>query len=116
MPLSLFVTEALTNAMKYAGLGKSEIPRLDLQFHAGGRRSGAARDPQQPAAPDISTEEVDGGTGLGFRLLAAFAMQVGGTHDATRTEDSFVVRLRFTPTAAPDDESGPLISDMPAET
>ncbi len=81
VPLSLLLTEALTNAIKYAGLDRDStatVPRLAISL----KRQGGARavmivaNSVAPAAktpPAHNPEEV---SGLGTQLIGAFAMQL----------------------------------------
>ncbi|GGL69216.1 sensor histidine kinase [Wenxinia marina] len=103
VPLSLFVTEALTNAMKYAGLGLEATPSLRVSL-CRDEEDGPARleISNSLPAPGADTADLDGGTGLGARLLSAFAVQVGGTYETVKTDDAYRVTLMFRPAAVPD--------------
>lgn len=107
VPLALWFTEALTNAMKYAHGADDEGPaRLDVTLTAGpgGRvdlvlaNSVAA----EPAADPLA--ETEPGGGLGSQLLQAFAEQLGGRFHAEEAAGWHRVTLAFTaeaPAAAP---------------
>lgn len=80
VPLSLLLTEALTNAIKYAGIdqdsaGPTAVPRLSISL----KRQGDIRavlsvvNSVATTAPPRSPEE---GSGLGSQLIAAFAHQL----------------------------------------
>ncbi|MFC5567856.1 sensor histidine kinase [Rubellimicrobium aerolatum] len=94
VPLSLLLTEGLTNAIKYAEPepGGSR-PRLRLRFAptGGGRAelsiSNDARDGIDPGEPE--------GTGLGRQLLAAFASQLGAEAQTRAEGGRYTLRIEF---------------------
>jgi two-component sensor histidine kinase len=80
VPLSLLLTEAVTNALKYCGNAADGEPtwiRVCLGHDSGDvtlavTNSVPERTAKQPDEDDISS------TGLGGELIGAFAMQLGG--------------------------------------
>ena len=96
VPLSLLMTELLTNALKYGGPGADGRARLDLSL----RRSGATAAlltvrnslPSNPAEAAGSATE---STGLGAQLAEAFAQQLGGQLVAGQQDGTFVASLHF---------------------
>jgi two-component sensor histidine kinase len=94
VPLSLFVTEAMTNALKYIGAeeGKSTTLCVSLEVQEDDRAEVMVTNsiPHQVHKPDTEKS-----SGLGAELMEAFAMQLSGDFSATAEEDTFVVRLNF---------------------
>jgi len=100
VPLSLLLTEAMTNAMKYAGTEPGQPVAITVRL----RRDDAGRQlmevinslgavaPTGQTVPPMSTS-----TGLGEQLLTAFAQQVGGTLEREITDHSFRLSVRFEP-------------------
>ena len=96
VPLSLILTEALTNALKHGGQSAAarthllvtlrrtepEWARLEISNSMMGNG-------QAPRAASLES------TGLGQQLLAAFASQLMGTLTVGPQDDAFVVRLDF---------------------
>ncbi len=96
VPLSLIVTEALTNAMKHAVRSIGQPPHLSVSLdHAGpGRAVLTVANELQAKDPARGLSDLEG-TGLGHQLLAAFATQLGGQLFVGEQEGFFVVRLEF---------------------
>ena len=78
VPLALFLTEAVTNALKYARPVPSGSIRLSVALRSvdAGQAELTIANPADPR-PEAAADE--GRTGLGAQLLAAFALQLGGT-------------------------------------
>lgn len=96
VPLALLLTEAMTNALKYAG-SETGTPwiRVSLSHPAG--ESGAELRIANSLGPrvagsDVSTEE---GSGLGTQLLRAFVQQIEGTQSVTESDGVYDLRVRF---------------------
>ena len=91
VPLSLLATEAFTNALKYSGVHPEGGPswvKVSL------RRDGpdhAILNVTNSIGSSTQTE----GTGLGSQLIEAFATQLDGVAEQTRSEGRFSLRLRF---------------------
>ena len=112
VPLSLFLGEVITNALKYhGGTAGGHQPEVRVMLH---RKDGEAClwvendvDPGEPAATES--------TGLGQNLIAAFAQQLGGTMKTVREGGIYRVALLFplgafdespTPTAPQPERAG----------
>ncbi|MDT8855742.1 histidine kinase dimerization/phosphoacceptor domain -containing protein [Paracoccaceae bacterium Fryx2] len=97
VPLSLILTEALTNVLKHAGKDADGRIRLSVTLRSGGegrailRVSNSLRDLPSNATP---VPDMDS-TNLGEQLLAAFATQLGGDLSFTRADGQFIVTLDF---------------------
>lgn len=94
VPLSLFVTEAMTNALKYIGAkdGSDKWISLDLKRVD----SGMAEVVIENSLPDEITEpDPLSSSGLGSELMEAFAEQLGGTLTTNPAKDRYRVAVRF---------------------
>ncbi len=93
VPLSLLLTEGLTNAIKYAVPEPGEAsPRIALRFTA--RDSGQAVLIIENTAPEVPSPAAEG-TGLGNQLVNAFASQLGGEVRSEIQDRRFVLRMEF---------------------
>lgn len=96
VPLSLLVTEALTNALKYSSAPPGERPRLRVVLR---RRDDCraeieiANSLEPGGTRPVLLAGEEAGSGLGEALLRAFAGQLGSS--VTREEDADEFRLRF---------------------
>lgn len=100
VPLSLFLTEALTNAMKYASEDGDALPRLTVSLTALpenrailsiGNSMGTHPAPDADLPGDLAEP-----TGLGAQLLEAFAQQIGGELLRADGDGWFTLSLEFT--------------------
>ncbi len=99
VPLALLLTEALTNALKYAhgpdgAPAKLSVSFTDLEQNRAKlviANSAGAGGPRPVPRPG----DVDGGTGLGSQLLEAFAMQIDGTVETEETDGEFRLSVTF---------------------
>ena len=93
VPLSLLLTEGLTNAIKYAAPEPGTTsPRIALRFAPIGEgRAELVIANGAPAVPSAPSE----GTGLGSQLVNAFASQLGGEVRSAVTDGLFTLRLEF---------------------
>ena len=101
VPLSLLLTEALTNALKYAAAPPGERPRLRVSLcrTAEGRaRVRVINSVSAEGAPPPAAGQEEG-TGLGDALLRAFAAQLGGTLDRGIEAGEYHLSLEFAPRA-----------------
>lgn len=95
VPLALLLTEALTNAIKYAGVADG-LPVLKVRLVRSGPTGVALSIENSLADNDGPPGDFAGtGTGLGMQLLAAFAHQLGATMTAGRDGGLYVLRLTF---------------------
>jgi len=108
VPLSLLVTEALTNALKYASAPPGERPRLHLSLRRteDGRAEIVIRnsmaDQSAPVNPALDSEAE--GAGLGDALVRAFAAQLATSVERSQEGGEYRLAFRFTPTALSDAE------------
>ena len=95
VPLSLLITEAVTNAMKYVGKSESSEPwvRVHVSEDVDGMVTATIENTRGPT--NIRDEMGDDGTGLGTRLIKAFVSQLGGELDLVETTDAYTVSVRF---------------------
>ncbi len=100
VPLSLLLTEALTNAIKYAGAGgasPARAPKLSISLK---RQVGmqAVMSISNSVAIDVEIpslkDQVDG-SGLGSQLIAAFATQLGAEIVTELTGDMYRLQVTF---------------------
>ena len=96
VPLSLFLAEVFTNALKYHGGGPEEGPaelRVMMHMNDGDVCLWVENDVEPGAAPRLGGE----GTGLGQSLIDAFAHQLGGRVRIDREDGIYRVALLFPP-------------------
>ncbi len=95
VPLSLFLTEALTNAIKYAAPDGDKPPLLSVSLKRMEENT-ALLCVVNSTGPLPETEaDLPKGTGLGLQLLDAFAQQIGGTLTREETDNRFALALGF---------------------
>ena len=99
VPLALFVTEILTNALKFSGSYRGEKARiaLTLTLDEPGQARLRLENSLSPDLPDRDSplESQGDSSGLGHRLLMAFATQLSGSHVSKATDDGWEVELTF---------------------
>jgi two-component system, sensor histidine kinase PdtaS len=100
VPLGLLVSEAITNALKYATNGRdtSALLWVTLKRIDDNRAELRIRNTTVQSLPEIG-EVGPESSGLGTQLISAFAMQMGGSVER-ETEDGFynlVVRFELRP-------------------
>ncbi|WP_298845219.1 sensor histidine kinase [uncultured Roseobacter sp.] len=92
MPLSLLVSEAVTNALKYVGGDAPEI-RVSL---SGNTETDAGRTATLSVVNTVGPETDDGeGTGLGAHLVRAFSYQLEGDLVVTQQDGLNTVSITF---------------------
>jgi two-component sensor histidine kinase len=107
VPLSLLLTEAMANAMKYAGAGPDGKIRINVRFTG---------KPDQTAMIEVENTLASGveeraradavnGTGLGDQLITAFSQQLGGKLERTLSEGSYRLSVSFTVRSLSDAEA-----------
>ena len=95
VPLTLLATEAVTNALKYAGTAPGEDhPWVRVSLTRQGKHDAVLE------IANSMGERMDGGnmsdsTGLGSQLIGAFAAQLEGEAEFTRENNVFTLRLPF---------------------
>ncbi|WP_226782978.1 sensor histidine kinase [Oceaniglobus trochenteri] len=95
VPLSLLVTEAMTNAFKYLGRPKEGAPWVFLSLRPveSGEIELCVRNSTGTPVIDPTQDEV---SGLGSQLIAAFVMQLGGVAEVDESDpDAYQVRVTF---------------------
>ncbi|MDZ4095388.1 MAG: histidine kinase dimerization/phosphoacceptor domain -containing protein [Paracoccaceae bacterium] len=107
VPLSLLLTEALTNALKYMGSEPGAAPRLSVTLKRllDGR---AALEVCNTTGPQtlVAENEPDLGSGLGSQLLDAFSRQLDGEVTIIATDGEYRLRLEFLVQASVTDAEG----------
>lgn len=97
VPLSLLLTEALTNVLKHAGGSSSR--RIELTVSLSRLPEGRARlriaNSLPPRGPDDTVPPRADTTGMGEQLLNAFAMQLGGPLTIQSDDQTYVVVIDF---------------------
>ena len=93
VPLALFLTEAMTNALKY-GASADDAPRISVSLRRveENRAEIIIRNTIAPAS--ATRPEIDG-TGLGSQLINAFVQQVGGKLVSEQTDTHYTVSTQF---------------------
>jgi len=89
-PLTLLVSEVITNALKHVGADNDEGGELSVSL---------VRDGPEQAVLTVSNTiskvpQVDG-TGLGTKLIHAFARQLNGNVEIDQTVDRYTIAIRF---------------------
>ncbi|MFU8882598.1 MAG: sensor histidine kinase [Rhodobacterales bacterium] len=105
VPLSLFLTEALTNAIKYAGQDGDKPPLLSVSLKRKDDNSALLCVVNSTGAKPESEADLPEGTGLGVQLLDSFAQQIGGTLTREESENRFALALGFRLSALTDAEA-----------
>jgi two-component sensor histidine kinase/heme exporter protein D len=97
VPLSLLLTEALTNAIKYArgAVGQDRTLSVRMKRAAGERAVLSVINSMSDAAEEASNSLQNTGTGLGAQLQAAFAQQLGGTISQGLVGGSYRMEMSF---------------------
>ncbi len=92
VPLALLLTEALTNAIKYAGTHTATVPLVEISLtRVGEVRAELTVANMMPALTGPPEVDTNGITGIGNQLLDAFAQQLGAT--IVRSSDEGKYRL-----------------------
>lgn len=95
VPLSLLLTEALTNAIKYAGTDFSGLPQISVSLRRDGETEAVLRIANSVKA-NPTPRIADPGTGLGTQLLTAFGQQLGATSTSGTVDGLYALNVRFT--------------------
>ena len=94
VPLSLLLTEALTNAIKYAGSDTGGQPTISISLRREGSTDAVLEVVNMVKSGPAPAS--DQSTGLGIKLLAAFGQQLGAESVATTTDGNYRLQVRFT--------------------
>lgn len=102
-PLAMLATEALTNALKYASAADGETPfvAMSLKTIDGGAQVRFAL--ENALSPGAARDAV---TGLGHKLIAAFASQLEASVERDETADRYTLAVVFRRVSASDDLDG----------
>ena len=115
VPLSLFVSEAVTNALKYMGRRADGSAVLSVDLVA--EQDDAARlTVSNSLGTRLMPDAEVRGSGLGNSLIQAFAQQLRGTCTIDQTDEAYVVSVSFQ--SLPFDQevrSNEIVEDEPAE-
>ncbi|WP_050526881.1 sensor histidine kinase [Pseudorhodobacter aquimaris] len=97
VPLSLLMTEALTNALKYARGVDGAVPTLSISLKRIEDGRVVLRLVNSITEPDAlrDGEGMNTSTGLGAQLQTAFAQQIGGTLSQGREGDNYRLEVIF---------------------
>lgn len=90
VPMSLLAAEAATNAMKYVSAREGTAPWIKVEFTAGTGRQRIFR-----FANSVAGATGADGSGLGTKLIRAFAVQLGAEIDIQETESDYVMTVVF---------------------
>lgn len=89
-PISLLVSEAVTNALKYVPHNSGQAAHISVSLKNTDAELAVLR--IENTAGGVATE---GGTGLGSKLIQAFARQLNGTLEIGEKEGLYVLELTF---------------------
>lgn len=93
VPLSMLATELATNALKHIGTNAQDRPWIRIALHDLGE--GVMQLDFANSTGDVAMHPDEGGSGLGSKLVQAFAMQVGSEVETEVAPDSYKVSVRF---------------------
>ncbi len=93
--LSMLVSEAMTNAVKNAGVPDGGKPEILVSLRETAENWLELEITNTKGQPVIPPEEAGDGTGIGARLMMAFATQLEGEAATHETEDRYTYRLGF---------------------
>lgn len=89
-PLTLLVSEVITNALKHVGADNDEGGELSVSLVRDGTERALLT-----VSNTISTMPQADGTGLGSKLIHAFARQLNGNVEIDQTDDRYTIAIRF---------------------
>jgi two-component sensor histidine kinase len=102
VPLSLLLTEAMTNAMKYVGTSDGRPARIEVRLKREGDRfarmevNNSLRSGAEAAGKTVGNRDfTSASTGLGAQLMMAFAQQIGGKLEQTTEGDEYRLSVVF---------------------
>ncbi|WP_254695064.1 hypothetical protein [Leisingera sp. NJS201] len=91
----MLVSEAMTNAVKYIGVPDGGRPEISVSLRETAKNWLELELTNTKGQPLLDPAEEIGGTGIGTRLMAAFATQLDGEAVTHEKEHSFTYRLGF---------------------
>ena len=97
VPLSLLVTEAATNAMKYLGRPKDGPPWISIVLKPQDEEGKVHLTVANSIGTPLGSAPVDEGPGLGSQLISAFVMQLGAVSTVTEDEGRYTIDVKFSP-------------------
>ena len=106
VPLSLFVTEAATNAVKYLGRPAEGRPWIAVTLRRTPEGTASCSIANSKGRPLRAAGREEDGTGLGNQLIRAFAMQLDTTPRIEETPDAYRIAIDFTPAGFEADADG----------
>jgi len=89
-PLTLLVSEAITNALKHVSFGVEYQSQIDVSL--------SYTAPEMAVLVVRNTKgerDVEEGTGLGSRLISAFSRQLNGHAEIEEDEETYTLRVEF---------------------
>jgi two-component sensor histidine kinase len=92
IPLSLFATETIMNALKHGGGAERGMLRVSLQDAGDGN---VRFEVTNPVATDAGNKALGGG--LGYKLIEAFSRQLGGSVEISEADGEYRISLTFRP-------------------
>ena len=95
VPLSLCLTQALTNAIKYAGNDGDGPPHLSVSLKRMEEDAALLCVVNSTGTRPDNDTEIESGTGLGVQLLDAFAQQIGGQVSREEKDGRFALAMGF---------------------
>ncbi|MCA0042247.1 sensor histidine kinase [Celeribacter sp. ASW11-22] len=104
VPLSLIVSEGLTNAIKYIGYSAEGIARLKISLREEDEGL-AVLEIANTVGERLVNEEVSEGTGMGSRFIGGFVSQLGGRIEVDEADGWYKLRVHF-PIAEFDEAAG----------
>jgi two-component sensor histidine kinase len=114
VPLSLLLTEALTNALKYAGTDTIGLPGIAILL----RRVGVSEAEllvSNTMKSDVDQVPSEGATRLGTQLLVAFGQQLGARSVVTAEDGTYRLSVTFTVRSLVEGEAGIAANDAMPE-
>lgn len=93
--LSMLVSEAMTNALKYAGVPDGGKPEILVSLRETAKDWLELEITNTKGRPVMPPEEAADGTGVGARLMMAFATQLEGEATIYETDNSHTYKLNF---------------------
>lgn len=103
MPLSLIMTEAMTNAVKYCGAAEDQQCWIDIALSDLGQGR-VCLSVVNSCAPSDRRDSQSGERGLGISLIETFATQLEGTLEYREERNTYQLHLTFTLIQPQDDD------------